>query len=156
MLTSRTTLQAEPWNVEGTTISGQGIEVSQYAGDYDHDDSQVGSRVLKEDEIAWSVLFRQASMKDIRVREMSRLPTTKAKTPLTFIEICFKYEGVPVSKDATRFKTVGPEEAEGMYSESFFLLSFCAANRLQLLDPSLRRERLLSCSELVCCFGNMT
>ena len=175
MLTSRVTSQAEPWNVEGVTITGKGIEVLQYAGYYNHNDMQVGPRVLAKDEIAWSVLFRQGSMKDIRLREMSKLPTTKAKTPSTFIEIIFKYEGVPESKDATQLKTVGPEEAEGMYVSGSarlklsFLLDFCLSNQLQLLGvnpfplittwgykPSPRPERLLSCSELSCCFGKMT
>ena len=125
------------------SISGKGIEVLQYAGDYDHNNTQVGPRILKEDDIAWSVLFSQASKKDIRIREMKKLPSSKAKVSITFIEICFKYEGVPESKDATRLKTVGPEEAEGMYSESFFLLSFCPANQLQLLEvnPFLLAKR---------------
>ena len=71
MLTSRVTLQAEPWNVEDVTITGKGIEVVQYAECYSRDDTQVGSRVLDKDEIAWSMLFGSGSMKDICVREMS-------------------------------------------------------------------------------------
>ena len=120
VLTSRVTLQAEPWNVEGVTIAGKGIEVLQYADCYNRDDTQVGSRVLYQDEIAWSVLFGQGSMKDIRVRETSKLPVDKAKSPSTFIEICFKYEGQPESKDVTQFKTVGSEDAEGMYVSGLF------------------------------------
>ena len=125
MLTSRCASQAEPWNVEGVAITGKGIEVHQYAGNYDRNDSQVGPRVLDQDEIAWSVLFRQSFMKNIRVREMSKVSGAKAKnpSPSTFIEIRFKYEGVPESKDATQLKTVGPEEAEGMYC-SFKIVLF--------------------------------
>lgn len=79
----------------------------------------VGKRELKQDVIAWSVLFGQGSMKDIRFREMRKPATTKATSLSIFIEICFKYEGVPESKDATQLKTVGPEEAEGMYFFGF-------------------------------------
>ena len=64
-------------------------------------------------------------MKDICVREMSKLPVDMARSPSTFIEVCFKYEGLPESKDATQLKTKEPEdttmdvagdaEAEGTY-----------------------------------------
>ena len=142
VLTSRTTLQAQPWNVERVAITGQGIEVFQYAGYYDHNDNDVGRRVLNKDEIAWSLLFKSQSMKDICVRETSKLPVAKANTPVTFVEICFKYEGVPESKDATKLKTEGPEEAEGMYVSGLFTKNLPAPYACSLLEfPS--QERLV-------------
>lgn len=129
-----------------------------------------------EDKIAWNVLFKSQSMKDIWVREWTPVASSNVKEMPTFIEICFKHEGVPESKDTTQLKTVGPEEAKGMYAsgwsarlKSSFLLDFCLANQLQLLGvnpfplittwgyrPSPRPERLLSCSELSCCSGKVT
>lgn len=138
LLTSHVISQAEPWNVEDVIITGKGIEIFQYAEAYSRDDTSVGPKVLEQDYIAWSVLFKQGSMNDICVREMSKLPVDTAKSPSTFIEVCFKYEGLPDSKDATQLKTKEPEdttmdvagdaEAEGTYipgSSRPFLAPYC-------------------------------
>ena len=51
------------------------------------------------------------SEQEICVREMKKLRTENAKQQSTFIELCFKYMGLPESRDATRLKTKQPEEA---------------------------------------------
>ena len=50
-------------------------------------------------------------MKDICVREWKSLAIAKGLQLSTFIELCFKYEGLPESKDATQLKTEQPEDA---------------------------------------------
>lgn len=67
-------------------------------------------------------------MKDIRVREMISRPYNESQKATTFIELCFKYEGLPESRDSTRLKTVTPEdaamedaEAKGTYISGFHL-----------------------------------
>lgn len=49
-------------------------------------------------------------MKDIHVREYKAPATVKIQQLSTFIELGFKYEGLPESKDSTQAKTV-PEDA---------------------------------------------
>lgn len=51
-------------------------------------------------------------MQAICVREFQALANDKHKRPSTFIEICFKYEGLPESKDSTQLMTEQPEEGE--------------------------------------------
>lgn len=102
MLISHVTSQVESWNVENVEITGKGIEVFQYAEPYKHDDTSVGRKILDKDHIAWSVLFKQGSMKDIYVREMRKRPINAARSPSAFIEVYFKYEGLPDSKDGTQ------------------------------------------------------
>ena len=51
-------------------------------------------------------------MQAICVREFQALANDKHKWPSTFIEICFKYEGLPESKDSTQLMTEQPEEGE--------------------------------------------
>lgn len=103
-------LQIEPWNVERISITGDGIELFQYAENYSHNNSEPGPKVLASDEIAWSVLFRSESLQNVCVREMKKLPSEKAKQQSTFIELCFNYKGLPESTDATRLKTEQPED----------------------------------------------
>lgn len=100
----------EPWNVEKVSITGKAIEVRQHAESYPQYDETKGPRVLAVDEFSWSVLFKPSSMKDIHVREYKAPATVKTQQPSTFIELGFKYEGLPESKDSTQAKTV-PEEA---------------------------------------------
>lgn len=85
-------------------------EVRQHAESYPQHDETKGPRVLAVDEFSWSVLFKPSSMKDIHVREYKAPATVKTQQPSTFIELGFKYEGLPESKDSTQAKTV-PEEA---------------------------------------------
>lgn len=102
MLISHVTSQVESWNVENVEITGKGIEVFQYAEPYTHDDTSVGRKVLDKDHIAWSVVFKQGSMKDMCVREMSKRPISTAISTSAFIEVYFKYEELPDSKDGTQ------------------------------------------------------
>lgn len=113
MLNSHSISQVEPWNTENVNITGKGIKLFQFADKYDHDDHERGPKILTSDQIAWSVLFGPESMENVCFREMQKLPTTNANAQQqrTFIELCFKYKGLPESKDATRLKTEQPEDA---------------------------------------------
>ena len=59
-------------------------------------------------------MFKPKSMQAICVREFQALANDKHKRPSTFIEICFKYEGLPESKDSSQLKTVQPQEEEAV------------------------------------------
>ena len=51
-------------------------------------------------------------MQEICAREFQAMASETHKRPSTFIELCFKYEGLPVSRDSIQLKTVQPEEGE--------------------------------------------
>ena len=71
---------------------------------------------MGHDKIAWDVLFKSQSMKDICVREWTPLDSSDIPKMPTFIELGFQYEGLPESKDATQLATTeGTPGAEGMY-----------------------------------------
>lgn len=67
---------------------------------------------MAEDHLAWSVLFKPESMKDVCVREMSTPTNNQSTMPSTLIELCFKYEGLPESRDATELKTEQSEDED--------------------------------------------
>ena len=97
-----------PWNVENVKLTSNGIEVSQYATGY-----QLNS-VQAEDRFSWSVCFKPLSMKEICVREFQDKINPERRALSTFIELCFKYEGLPESWDSSQMKTMQPEEEEGV------------------------------------------
>ena len=53
-------------------------------------------------------------MKEICVREFQGMANQTRRLPSTFIELCFKYEGLPESRDSSQLKTVQPQEEEGV------------------------------------------
>lgn len=89
--------------MENVRFSGDGIRVIQYAANYDFSNEKPGGKVLTEDELSWSVLFKPNSMRNICVRELKIGSNEKRKRLSTVIELCFEYEGLPESKDSTRF-----------------------------------------------------
>lgn len=107
--------------MENVRFSGKGLEAFQYADIYLHRNNKRGQKALIEDELSWSVLFKPKSSKNICVREMDVISNQNRKQTSTFIELCFKYEGLPESKNSTRFKEdaamddAGDVEAEGTY-----------------------------------------
>ena len=53
-------------------------------------------------------------MKEICLREFQGMTNQKRGLSSTFIELCFKYEGLPESRDSSQLKTVQPQEEEGV------------------------------------------
>ena len=84
----------------------------QYGDDYDRGDNTVGPKLLKYDQYAWAVLFKNSCMEDICIREIDKPVTSNAKSSSTFVELSFKYDGIPESRDATRLMTEQSRGAE--------------------------------------------